>query len=425
MRIDRLVITNFDGFDRREFTFHPRFNLLIGDNASGKTSLLDALAIAVGSWFLGLRGYQQVPGIGIEEVRAVPHRHEDSITFEKQFPARIDCHGDVMGTSIAWTRELKSERGRTTSIDARWMADIASETEKRVRAGESVTLPLIAAYGTERLWFEQPHRKKHAPADARHRMPSRLDAYRDCIKFTIEEAALIEWTRDQSIVIPRTGKEPAALAVVKSAILNCIEGAASIYYDGRYKDLVVELPEPQGTQLFSNLSDGQRIMLTLVGDLARRAATLNPHLGIAATGETPGVVLIDELDLHLHPKWQRRVMQDLKLTFPGLQFIATTHSPQLIGEALPEEIRILDDNRTTIPKHSLGLDSSRVVEEIMGAESRNEAVTDTLSHLSAAIDAEDFGAAEGLISEMERTLGPDDPEVTRARALMSFLTSSK
>ncbi len=185
------------------------------------------------------------------------------------------------------------------------------------------------------------------------------------------------------------------------------------------------MPEPQGPQLFSNLSDGQRIMLTLVGDLARRAATLNPHLGIAAARETPGVVLIDELDLHLHPKWQRRIVKDLKLTFPSLQFIATTHSPQLIGEVLPEEIRRLDNHNASIPPHSFGLDSSRVIEELMGGESRNEVVTDTLSRLSAAIDAEDFVAAEGLTGELELTLGPDDPEVTRARALMSFLMSSR
>jgi predicted ATP-binding protein involved in virulence len=174
MRIDRLVITNFDGFDQREFTFHPRFNLLIGDNASGKTSLLDALSIAMGSWFLGIRGYQKSPGIDAGEVRVVPHRHEDSITFEKQFPARIDCVGSVMGISGEWTRELKREGGRTTSVDAGWIADVAAETERRVRAGESVALPLITAYGTERLWFERGH---HAPHAVKARWISRLHRF--------------------------------------------------------------------------------------------------------------------------------------------------------------------------------------------------------------------------------------------------------
>ena len=185
------------------------------------------------------------------------------------------------------------------------------------------------------------------------------------------------------------------------------------------------MAEPGGPQLFRNLSDGQRIMLTLVADMARRAATLNPHLGSDAIRGTPGVVLIDELDLHLHPRWQRRIISNLKEAFPEVQFIVTSHSPQLIGEALPEEIRILEQHQSIIPPRSYGLDSSRVVEELMGAPSRDESVADRLSQLSSAVDAEDFPVAEDLLAQLETTLGPDDPEVTRARALMSFLVSSR
>ena len=164
-------------------------------------------------------------------------------------------------------------------------------------------------------------------------------------------------------------------------------------------------------------------MLTLVGDMARRAAILNPHLGDAALRNTPGVVTIDELDLHLHPNWQRRIIHDLKTTFPSLQFIATTHSPQLIGEAQPEEIRMLDDDETSTPPRSFGIDSSRVLEEVMGTRSRNGAVDDLLKQLFESIDGERFEDARRLLADAEAKLGPDDPEVTRARALMTFLES--
>jgi predicted ATP-binding protein involved in virulence len=422
MRIDELAITNFDGFDQRTFRFNPKFTLLAGDNATGKTSVLNALAIAAGSWFLGLHGSEKGPGIDLDEVRVAAYTHLDTWTFEKQFPTRIECTGIVMGQGIRWARELKREGGRTTTSDAKAISDVAADAERRVRAGEDITLPLICVYGTERLWFEKAHYIRKAGAEATRSKPSRLDGYRDSFDFTIQETALIDWIRDQTTASLQLGKDTVALSVVKSAIVACVEGAASVYYDPRYGDLVV-LTDHSGPQLLSNLSDGQRIMLTLVGDLARRVAILNPHLANAVLRETAGVVTIDELDLHLHPKWQRRIILDLKTTFPALQFIATTHSPQLIGEAHPEEVRLLDGGQTTTPARSFGIDSSRVLEEVMGTGSRNDSVENLLTRLFRAIDDEQFESARQTLSQVEAQLGADDPEVTRARSLMTFLES--
>ena len=238
-----------------------------------------------------------------------------------------------------WARELTHEGGRTTAKDANDIVSAATEAERRVRSGEEVTLPLICTYGCERLWFES-HGPRSASKEASSQLPSRLDGYKDCIDFTIEGSSFFDWIRAEVSAGEQRGKETIAYRVLSDAITECVEGAIRLYYDARYNDLVVNIKE-HGYQLFQNLSDGQRIMLGLVGDLARRASTLNPHLGDLALKQTPGVVLIDELDLHLHPNWQRRVVRDLKKTFPSLQFIATTHSPQLIGEVEPEQIRLL------------------------------------------------------------------------------------
>jgi recombinational DNA repair ATPase RecF len=154
MRIDELTIQNFCGFEHRAFRFNPHFNLLAGDNATGKSSVLHALAIAAGSWFLGIRGYEKAPGIDSDEVRVAAHAHLDAYTFEKQFVTRVECAGVVMGRHIGWARELTREGGRTTTFDAKSVSEAAREAEQRVRAGEDITLPLICTYGTERLWFE-------------------------------------------------------------------------------------------------------------------------------------------------------------------------------------------------------------------------------------------------------------------------------
>jgi len=423
MRIDELTLTNFGGFDHRTFDFNPSFTLLVGDNATGKTSLLDALAIATSSWFLGVQGYERSQGIDAQEVRVVAHTHLDARTFEKQFPCRIECRGVVMGQEIRWARELKREGGRTTTSDAQAISDIAADVERRVRAGEDITLPIVCAYGTERLWWEATHRTRKAAADAVGRKPSRFDGYRDSFDFTIQETAFIDWIRDETTASLQLQKDTIALSLVKKAVTTCVEGAAGIHYDGRYKNLVV-LMDNAGPQLFENLSDGQRIVLTLVGDLAKRIAILNPHLTTEGLRQTPGVVTIDELDLHLHPKWQRRIIHDLKNTFPAVQFIATTHSPQLIGEAKPDEIRLLDGGQTTTPPRSFGIDSSRVLEEVMGTRSRNGSVETLLTSLFQAIDEEKFDQARYLLAQVEAQLGLDDPEVTRARALMTFLESN-
>lgn len=418
MQIERLTLQNFRGFDQREFHFHPRFNLLIGENASGKSSLLDALGITVGAWFLGIPGLNKPPGIEPGDVRVVSHRHIDSYSFEKQFPARVECVGRVMGKSLTWARELRSEGGHTTSVDAKGVADVARQAEAEVRVGAGVVLPLICAFGTERLWFEKSRHPRPAGMNGQ-RMPSRLDGYKDSLNFTIQESVLLAWMRDQlTISLPRKSA-PIAFRLVQDAVRNCVDGAGDLYFDGRYDDLVVGMND--GLQLFRNLSDGQRILLTLVGDLARRAAVLNPQLGDTALKETPGIVLIDELDLHLHPRWQRRVIADLKRTFPCLQFVTSTHSPQLIGEARPEEIILLEDGEATNPPRSFGMDSGRVLEQIMGADSRDSEVKARLEKLSRLIDREDFEAARHLIDDLEVLVDPDDSELTRARALISFL----
>jgi len=413
VQIDQLAVTNFNGFDHREFAFNPNFNLLVGDNATGKTSVLDALSIALGSWFLGIRGYANAHGIDPDEVRVVAHPYRDIFSFEKQFPCTVEAHGLVMGKKLEWTRELGREGGRTSG-DAKAIRAVASEAERKVRSGQEITLPLICTYGTERLWFEATHRESGKEKAAKGKLPSRLDGYRDCFDFTIQETALLDWIRAEVSASQQRYEETIAIRAFKSAIVKCVEGADFLYYDERYKDLVVKIKE-YGLQLFQNLSDGQRIVLTLVGDLVRRATTLNPNLADHVLDKTPGVVLIDELDLHLHPKWQRHVIHDLRTTFPSIQFIATTHSPQLIGEARPEEVIILEGQRAANPEQSYGMDSNWVLRHVMRADEREASVKNELQEIEKLIANFDIEKAQGKIDQLRAEIG-NHPDLVRLSA---------
>jgi predicted ATP-binding protein involved in virulence len=166
----------------------------------------------------------------------------------------------------------------------------------------------------------------------------------------------------------------------------------------------------------AQLSDGERNMLALVGDMARRFSVLNP--GLQNPNEGAGVALIDEIDLHLHPRWQREVMTKLESTFPNCQFVITTHSPQVLGELKPESVMLLRDG-TLIghPQASYGLSSGQVLEEIMGASSRTSEVKQQLESIHSSLERGELTSARQLIAELKAE-APSVPELAGAEALL-------
>ena len=423
MRIDRLKLTNYKGFAEREFTLHPHFNLFVGENATGKTSIFDALTVAMDSWFLGMKAGERSGSINAHEVRFKTYFYEDSTRFEPQYPSMIEAFGLVMGGDVSWTRDLAHLGGRTSTAGSKELTWISSEAYRKVRDGIDVDLPLICSYGAERLWYETRHRERKGDHSSKSR-PSRLDGYRDCTAFEIQETELLRWIQAEILFSQQKGGDTNALAVMKQALVNCVDDAQTIQFDPHLDDLIVGMAQ-HGPQLFHNLSSGQRIMVIMIGDMVRRAITLNPHMGRDVLKRIVGIVTIDELDLHIHPKWQRRVIHDLKRTFPNIQFVATTHSPQLIGEALPAEIRVLENWNVSTPNRSFGLDSNRVLQEVMHASPRNEETRALLSELSEAIDSENLVRAKELVSRVASELGDGDPEVTGANTLIGLLESTR
>ncbi len=356
MRIDRLTVHNFKGFSEREFTFHPEFNLIVGTNGTGKTTALDALAVAAGSWFLGVRGADS-RHIRSNEVTLSDFEHEDideagqrhfSVHWEQIFPCEVESHGQVQGRNIAWKRALNSPNGRTTYGEAIDIKRLATEADDAIRKGQDILLPLISYYGTGRLWQEP--REAFQVSDpmkvTNKEEQSRLSGYSNSVDPRLSVSQLTRWIARQSwITYQQQNREAPLFKVVKQAIISCVEDAQNLYFDATLGEVVVEFSN--GTRPFSNLSDGQRCMLAMVGDISQKAAKLNPQLGGMVLEETPGMVLVDELDLHLHPRWQRRTIEDLRRTFPKIQFICTTHSPFLIQSLRSGEELIMLDGQPT------------------------------------------------------------------------------
>ena len=172
------------------------------------------------------------------------------------------------------------------------------------------------------------------------------------------------------------------------------------------------------------LSDGERGLLALVFDLTRRLAIANPESD-DPIAEGVALVLIDEIELHLHPKWQRDVLQRLRDTFKACQFIITTHSPMVLGEVPARCVRFLEfvDGKVKVftPSEAYGMDANRILQEFMGASVRNRQVEADLNTLFELIDDEKLSEARELIGGLERKLGPQEPELSRASSLIRFL----
>lgn len=345
MRIDQLQIKNFRGYEDLSVSFQSNFNLIIGDNGSGKTALLQALTVAMSSYFLGIRNVAS-KGILKNDVRIATYEYSE----EYQFPVEVNAKGTINNNHLSWTRSLNGlGKSKTINRNAREIQHYADYLQTAISAGNDVNLPVLAYYATGRLFDEAKDMasNKSKEEDSKAKISSRFRAYEKCLDSKSTYKQFQKWFRSKEISRIQKRSEDTSFLLVQNAIINNIPNCKNIYYE-------FDFDKPQGLKVetlngrilpFTYLSDGTRNFIALISDIAYKAVTLNPHLRERALLETEGIVLIDELDLHLHPEWQRRIVTSLKETFPNIQFICTTHSPFIIQETEQNELLIIKDNK--------------------------------------------------------------------------------
>ncbi|MFN7935177.1 MAG: AAA family ATPase [Bryobacteraceae bacterium] len=424
MLIRRIEVENFKVFASQSFDLHPHFNLLVGENGSGKTSVLDALAVAAGIWLVEPPDSTLASSrreIQPQEIRLLPELRGDRIQFTECKPTKVHAEGRIGDVeNVSWTRQIRQNGARTTNAGAKQALAAIKDIYENDRAGKHVLCPIFGYYGAGRAWLPSNERvkaKMNGPA-------RRWGAFYDCFEERIRFGDLRNWfLRETTERGNRGGEWRPGFTEVKSAILRCVPDADDLWFDTDRSEIVLSIHS--NAQPFTNLSAGQRMMLALVADLAIKAVTQNAYMLPDVLAKTPGLILIDELDVHLHPKWQRRVASDLKRTFPSIQFVCTSHSPQVIGELSPEEIIILENGQPLRPPHSFGLDSNRILAELMDAPQRNPDVALSIQKLFELIDQERFPEANHAIQSIGAKIGADEPELIRARSLIQFLGSGE
>jgi predicted ATP-binding protein involved in virulence len=320
-----MTLCNFRKFERQEFHFNDRFNVLIGDNASGKTQVLDAAAIILSSYLLDME-MKAARHINKNDARIFSTKTNEIVNAEPIYPVSISASISFRDKEHKIRRVLKKSTGRTTWLDAQDLKNIgASDLSGLRNQNNEVTFPVLAYYGTGRLW----QMKRHTEVSGA--LP-RVQGYRNCLDPLSDHLDFQKWFKKQEQVALQKKVAIPALEAVRKAVKNMIPGCIDFYFDIQSSKIVLEFSnEPYNP--FDNLSDGFKNMTAMVADIAYRASSLNPHFGDSVLQSSTGVVIIDEIDLHLHPNWQRSVVDDLKRTFPKIS-LSPPHTRHLSSNLL-------------------------------------------------------------------------------------------
>lgn len=354
--LQKIEIGNFRCFAYLAVPMHAELTVLIARNGSGKTSVMDAIAIAFGT-FVG--SFLAGTGVGATQ-RDVRLRvtNPELREMEPQYPLSISASGMVNGQPLQWTRNVNSPKSGTTIKEAKALTLIGEKLQAAVTANEPVVLPVLAYYGTGRLWKQKKVTEKKVFTNEFH---SRTSGYQDCLDPASSYKFFLDWfryaaqanaealnrQREQKVLDVELVESAYAglIAAVRGAVDECLEssGWQNIRYSFTHQSVVMEHSE-HGVLEVGQLSDGVRNMIALVADIAYRMVRLNSHFGAQAALLTPGIVMIDEVDMHLHPEWQQQVLASLRRAFPAIQLIVTTHSPQVLSTVRREHIRVLGIN---------------------------------------------------------------------------------
>ena len=411
MKFKRLSLLNFRGIESLSVDFTERITAFVGVNGVGKSAVLDALAISLSQLTWRINGHP---------LKSRPSALDD--TRHGADFARIELTVELRGAELRWATVTNRKKGVHTDPLRKSDLEALNEAVRQLSAEwahvegdrqDPYNLPLAVYYDVNRAVLDIPMRVREQLRNNPYEVyqdaldHGGADFKRFFIWFRNREDYENEQRRDHPQFRDR------ALEAVRSAVLAFTE-----FRDLRIRRSPLRMTVvKRGLELnVAQLSDGERNMLALVGDMARRLSVLNP--GLQNPNEGAGVALIDEIDLHLHPRWQREVMAKLEATFPNCQFVISTHSPQVLGELKPDSVVLLRDGKLVgHPQASYGLSSGQVLEEIMDASSRTPGVKQQLESIYGSLERGELTAASQLIAELKAKV-PSVPELAGAEALL-------
>ena len=358
--LQRLDLINYRNHRRAQIDLHPQLTVLIAPNGKGKTGIIDALRMALQAFVARFDLADTAsPQIAVTDIHT---RLTKSGEIVPDLPCVVAAQAQLGAMLCEWSLHRKSQRAEdgypANSEALNRLQDTADQLQTVVRnqPEAALLLPVIACYGTARLTGQH---SLVAQETAHSDLFQRLYGYRGALDIGTnfqQFAAWFTWlcqVRNEELTkgtvtpaLAASTRWGAMLKVIQQAInvtLRASTGWHTLDYSVQQQNSLVMSHDELGTLKVAQLSDGIRGILALVADVAWRCIKLNPHLGEQAAELATGIVLIDEVDMHLHPAWQQQVLQQLRTAFPKLQWIVTTHSPQILSCVPKECIRSIGD----------------------------------------------------------------------------------
>jgi predicted ATP-binding protein involved in virulence len=414
MKVRRLEMKSFRGFSELTLEFHGQVTVLIGVNGAGKTSILDCLALLL----------SQVPSELVGDKRLSRRLYETDIQTTEPYTLNA-IEAILEEQHIRWSlAHVRKGLPRQVSNDVTGLKERLSLVRHGIERGQTSRLPLAVYYPVNRVpaTDTSPRVTKDG---RRHIIIEALDAYIEALEGRGRDFKLFfEWFREredlenEQRLQVNTDYRDRQLEAVRAAIEKLVPGFSGLRVQRAPLRMVAQ--KEGATLELDQLSDGEKGLMTLAGDLGRRLAIANPKLQDSLSAEA--VVLIDEIELHLHPGWQRMVVERLCQTFPNCQFILTTHSPQVLSQIPAESVILLDHfQQVALPAGTLGRDSNSILAEVMGVPERPEFSAARIHEIARMIDSGELPQARQALDELAKQLGEHDSEVVRLRALMGFL----
>jgi predicted ATP-binding protein involved in virulence len=460
MKVKRLTMNSFRGIGDLTLDFNATGpTVLIGVNGVGKSSILDCLAILLSQMTGRIQN-------SLDSMRSLGEQDITNGRKETQIEILL-CLNE--GEELTWSlSEARPEDVSSQSPAARRLEEIKSLFETRTRplqqrqerkslklalealleefnelepddasqdplqnlrtavddissqlaANENANIPLAIYYPVNRAVLDMP-----LEISDEHLFTQR-NAYDQALTGgRIDFKGFFEWFRNREDLENELRRDNSDYRDTQlEAVRRAVSSLQQDFSDLRVERSPLRMTvKKQGRELIVNqLSDGEKCLLALVGDLARRLAIANPGLEDPLQGD--GVVLIDEIELHLHPKWQREMIPALTRTFPNCQFIVTTHSPQVVSHVKADSIYLLEATADGIvaeqPESSFGRDTNSILEDIMGVAERPQEIKEGLRDLFRLIDQGNLDRAKQLRQNLADEIGEDDPEFVRADVLI-------
>lgn len=419
MEFKNIKIQNFKGIESLNIEFSKNFNLIIGNNGYGKTSVLDAIAISLGGYISGLDGVLS-RHIQKQDVRITTKLLGDaSYNINYQTPVLLESTVEVDNETFTFTRRKSSYKSSRTTIEPR---NITHKATELINNDESI-LPVISYHGAGRMWSERRGRGKF---NSKKEDLSRVRGYVDSLWGKANTKDFVSWCAKMEQISWSENKKITEYEIVKKAVANFMKemngeeaSDTRIFYSKKEEELIYE---SNGDRIpISFLSSGYQALIWLAFDIAYRMAVLNPNLRENIIEESPGIVLIDELDVHLHPQWQWKVINALVTTFPKIQFIATTHSPIVLASNDQCNVIIIDRNHHIhYGDSSYGVPIDNILESYQKTTPFPERVKELVKSIHDHLNNNDINCAEKDVEALEHLLKPNNPILVSVKTELEF-----